>query len=258
MNENLQKEVLDDGICILSINRKPVNALSYDFLKEIKNSFLEIENDVNIRVVILKSNLEHFCAGADLKERKIMSKNDAGKALDNFNDCFNLIERLTIPTICLINGYCLGGGAELALAFDFRLGLSDCVIGFPEVSIGIIPGAGGTYRLPKLIGLSNAKHWIYTAEKFDVDDALRYGFLNLKVEMQDGLDVALKLCNKIISNAPIAIKSAKKSINDAFNKELNAGLMIERKNYELTLNTNDRDEALDAFINKRKPIWKNE
>ena len=92
--------------------------------------------------------------------------------------CFNTIENLNQPTICLINGYCLGGGAELSLAFDFRIASEDALIGFPEVSIGIIPGAGGTYRLPKIIGFSNAKYWIYSAEKFSGKECLKYNFVN--------------------------------------------------------------------------------
>ena len=258
MSDFIERKIDDKGICIISLNRKPVNALSFDLLYSLRQEFKNMQNDKNVRVVIIKSKLDHFSAGADLKERKIMSKKDAGKALDNFNDCFNTIESFPAPVICLINGYCLGGGAELSLACDFRIGAEDCIIGFPEVSIGIIPGAGGTQRLPKIIGLSNAKYWIYTAKKFNTKESLDYGFLNFTTTKSNLLKKGIELAEEILVNAPIAVKSSKKSINDGFNCNISDGLAIERFNYSISLNTKDRDEALDAFINKRKPNWSNE
>ncbi len=258
MNDVIHTTIDEQGICIISLNRKPVNALSYDLLNDLKKIFIKLNANISIRAVIIKSDLDHFSAGADLKERKIMSKDDAGTALDNFNDCFNAIESLNVPTICLINGYCLGGGAELSLACDFRIASNDALIGFPEVSIGIIPGAGGTQRLPKLIGLSNAKYWIYSALKFKAEDALSYGFVNFICVSSELLERGIDLANKIIKNAPIAIKSSKKAINEGYNMSIKDGLKVERNNYNISLNTKDRDEALDAFINKRKPNWKNE
>lgn len=258
MNNFIDKEVNDNGVCIISLNRNPVNALSFDLLYSLRITFENMINDKNIRIVIIQSKLNHFSAGADLKERKIMSKEDAGKALDNFNDCFSTIESFPAPVICLINGYCLGGGAELSLACDFRIGSEDCLIGFPEVSIGIIPGAGGTQRLPKVIGLSNAKYWIYTAKKFNSKESLDYGFLNFISTKSDLLNKGMELANDILLNAPIAVKSSKKSINDGYNSNINDGLSVERLNYSISLNTKDRDEALEAFLNKRKPNWSNE
>ena len=258
MSNSIKVEILDQGICTISLNRTPVNALSFDMLFELNKTFQKIENNATVRIVILKSNLKHFSAGADLKERKIMSKKDAGSALDNFNDCFNTIENLSKPVICLINGYCLGGGAELSLSCDIRVGSKDSIIGFPEVSIGIIPGAGGTQRLPKTIGISNAKYWIYSAKKFTAEDAYQYGFLNFMEDYDNLLDKGIYIAKEILKNAPIAVSCSKRSINMGYNKKMNEALEIERNNYKVTLNTKDRDEALDAFINKRKPIWKNE
>ena len=258
MNNYISKKVDENGISIISLNRSPVNALSFDLLYSLKEIFEDMLKDKNIRAVIIQSELDHFSAGADLKERKIMSKDDAGKALDNFNDCFNTIESFPTPVICLINGYCLGGGAELSLACDFRIGSDDCLIGFPEVSIGIIPGAGGTQRLPKVIGLSNAKYWIYTAKKFNSEQSLDYGFLDFTCNKSNLLNKGIDLAKDILLNAPIAIKSSKKSINDGYSTNIKNGLTIERSNYNISLNTKDRDEALDAFLNKRKPNWSNE
>jgi enoyl-CoA hydratase/carnithine racemase len=258
MSNYIKKEIISNNICVISLLRSPVNALSFDLLLSLKNVFNEIDNDKNIRVVILKSSLPHFSAGADLKERRIMSKSDSGKALDNFNKCFSVIENLSKPTICIINGYCLGGGAEMALSFDFRIGIKDSIIGFPEVSIGIIPGAGGTQRLPRTIGVSNAKYWIYTAKKFNCEESYYFGFLDFISDKKESLDKAISIANNIITNAPIAVSSAKKAINSGYNVDIATGLDIERKSYNTSLNTKDRDEGLDAFINKRKPLWSNE
>ena len=258
MSNYIKKEIVSNNICVISLLRTPINALSFDLLLSLRSIFNEINDDKHIRVVILKSDLTNFSAGADLKERKIMSKNESAKALDNFNDCFSLIEKLTKPSICIINGYCLGGGAEMALAFDFRIGVSGCIIGFPEVSIGIIPGAGGTQRLPRTIGLSNAKYWIYTAKKFNCEESYNFGFLDFISDESSSLNFAISIAKDIIANAPIAVSSAKKAINEGYNKNISIGLDIERISYNTCLETKDRDEALDAFINKRKPIWSNE
>ncbi len=257
MEKFIKHDLQDNGICTVTLCREPVNALSFDLLRDLKNLFLEFNTNNKIRIIIIKSSVKHFSAGADLKERKIMSLTDASKALDNFNDCFNVIENCKYPTICVINGYCLGGGAELALACDLRIGNENSIIGFPEVSIGIIPGAGGTYRLPKVIGYSNAKYWILSAKKFNSTQALKYGFLNFVFDDKLIKLETNKIAASIISNAPIAISSSKKSINKNFNKSLKEGLSIERECYNIALNSEDRNEALDAFINKRKAIWKN-
>ena len=257
MNHFIKHNIDHDGICTVSINRKPVNALSYDLLEELYDLIIKLNDDSRIRFLILQSSISHFSAGADLKERKIMSLSDSNSALDNFNNCFNAIEEFKYPTLCIINGYCLGGGAELALACDLRIGSKDSIIGFPEVSIGIIPGAGGTYRLPRVIGYSNSKYWILSAKKFDAKSALKYGFLNFVFTNKLIVSEARKIALNILENAPIAISAAKRSINSNYNKSLNEGLKIERDCYTTALNSDDRNEALDAFINKRKPKWQN-
>ena len=256
MNNYITYNIDQNGICFLQINRPPVNALSYNLLKELRIKLVELQNE-NFRVLIIGTENPHFSAGADLKERKIMSKEESGDALDNFNDCFNTLDSFSMPVICVINGFCLGGGAELAAACDIRIGADDSIIGFPEVSIGIIPGAGGTQRLPRIIGISNAKYWIYTAKKFNAQEAYDYGFLNFITTKNNINKFSIKLANEIIKNAPIAVSSAKKAITNGYNKNIDIGLIEERKAYEISLNTQDRDEALSAFNEKRLPIWRN-
>ena len=253
----IKTNVQEDGIMFINFNRPPVNALSTDFINELKDIFLDINKQKNIRVVIINSLNDNFCAGADLKERKIMSLDGADIALDNLNECFNLIENCRVPTIAAINGYCLGGGAELALCCDFRILEESSIIGFPEVTIGIIPGAGGTQRLSRLTSISIAKYWIYTGRKFVAEEALEDGVVDFLANDGELLETAIELAEEIICNAPLSIESSKKAINDGLKcKDLVEGLTVERENYRLTLNSEDRKEALDAFVEKRKPKWK--
>ena len=256
IKNNVNVEIKNE-VAIISINREPVNALSNNLLKSLKESFVNLETKKNVRLILLKSSLNHFSAGADLKQRSIMTKDDSQSALDVFRDCFRSIEKSSKITVCKINGYCLGGGAELALCFDFRIATPDAIIGFPEVGIGIIPGAGGTQRLPKLIGLSNAKYWIYTAKKFKANEALDYNFINFIYDF-DCIDLEInKFIDKILSNSPFGVRYAKQAIQDGFGLPIEMGLDIERNKYNATVNTEDRKEALKAFSEKRKPIWRN-
>ena len=259
MSEFTKFKIVSDYIGVLTLSRKPLNALSSDFLINITNKINEISKNQECRVLIINSDLDNFSVGADLKERKIMSKSKSKEALNIFNNCFNSIEDLNIPTICLINGYCLGGGTELSLSCDIRVASNDSIIGLPETSIGIIPGAGGTFRLPRVIGVQNAKYWIFSAKKFNSKEAKRFGFLLDSVEKDKLFDYGVAIANDILKNAPIAVKSSKKAINKSlFKTDRNYILKEERDNYNITLDTKDRDEALDAFINKRKPNWINE
>jgi len=259
MSDFIKTKLNNNGVCIISLKRNPINALSFNFLRDIKKVFLELDKNNDIHVIILKSDLNYFSAGADLKERSIMDSHESQKALDNFNDCFNIIEQSNKITICAINGYCLGGGAEMSLSFDIRLCSNDAIIGFPEVSIGIIPGAGGTQRLKDIIGFANSKYWIYTARKFSGKEARDYGFVTFLCDTnEDLLNKSLSIADEIISNAPIAIKSAKKAINKGKDQDRHESLNTERKYYNIAVKSKDRKEALNAFLEKRKPIWRNQ
>ncbi|MAZ61294.1 MAG: enoyl-CoA hydratase [Candidatus Marinimicrobia bacterium] len=259
MISNIDFKIIDKHIGCLTLSRSPFNALSSDFLLQIQNIIKDISKNLDCRVLIIKSSLDNFSVGADLKERKIMSKLESHKALDIFNNCFNSIENLNIPTICLVNGFCLGGGTELALSCDIRVVSYESQIGLPETSIGIIPGAGGTFRLPRVIGVQNAKYWIFTAKKFTGKETINYGFAINCVKFSNLFDEGMSIAKDILKNAPIAVKSAKKAINmSLFETNRDQCLKAERNNYKITLKSKDRDEALDAFLNKRKPNWNNE
>ena len=147
--EYIKYEIHDDGIAFINLNREPVNAINLKLLKELDKVIDDIKKTSKCRLVIFRSLQKHFCAGADLIERKVMSKNKTLSFLEKINDLFDRIEHLEIPTICSINGAALGGGLELALCCDFRVANQKAVLGLTETSLGIIPGAGGTQRLPR-------------------------------------------------------------------------------------------------------------
>ena len=255
--QKLIKTNYQDGIFFVGLDRPPVNALSLDFIEQLTLIFEEINNNKNCRIVIINSLVNNFCAGADLKERKIMSLENADLALDKLNNCFNMIESCPVPTIAAINGFCLGGGAELALCCDFRIMEESATIGFPEVSIGIIPGAGGTQRLPKLTNISTAKYWIFSARKFTSEEALEDKVTDFIAPDGELIETSIELAEELMQNAPLSIIASKESINKSIEtNNIEEALLNERRCYRKTLNTKDRIEALNAFSEKRKPKWR--
>ena len=242
INKHIKTKIIDKAICEISLSREPVNALNTKLLDNLNKVFNDLESDSTIRIIILKSTLNHFSAGADLKQRSIMSNNESKVALDAFKNCFNRIENSSKITIACINGYCLGGGAELSLCFDLRVATEDAIIGFPEVSIGIIPGAGGTQRLPRIIGVSNAKYWIYTAKKFTAYEALKYNFVNFVYKSQDIGESIFLISKNIIDNSPYGVRCSKKAIDSGYLTDIKKGLKIERNQYNISVNTEDRKD----------------
>ena len=242
----------DNGISILSLNRNHVNSLNISIINELYKVLQEVVS-ADINLLIIKSDQKHFCAGADLSERLKFTDNDTILFLDALNDVFRLIENLSIPTIASVDGACLGGGLELALSCDFRLSSNKAVFGFPETSIGIIPGAGGTQRLVRLVGTAKSMKWIFSADKYNSSEASRDGVVD-EVYNQEDLDIkTLKFANLIMRNSPSALKSAKSAIKAAF---IDEGFITEREEYLKILKSSDRNEGLESFKEKRKPRWK--
>ena len=249
----IKAKIINKEIYTILLDRKPVNALNINTLNEL----YKVLNDVNsgsFKGLVIGSSFKHFSAGADLNERNKFSYKETINYLDNLKGIFETIVNLEIPTIAAINGACLGGGLELALSCDFRVSASSALFGFPETSIGIIPGAGGTQRLTRLVGPSIAMKWIFTAEKLSADIAYKDGLVDFLLEEEDPLERSITLAQTISKNAPISIKSAKSAINSSF---IDYGFLAERKEYLKTLNSNDRAEGLNSFKEKRPPKWKN-
>ncbi|MFJ8236689.1 enoyl-CoA hydratase-related protein [Ureibacillus sp. NPDC094379] len=247
-----------EHITYITLNRPDVlNAFNYELLIELQTIIETIHLDSSVRVVVITgAGDKAFSVGADLKERKTLPDEYVFRNLNKFNEVFSSIEQLPQPTICALNGYAFGGGLELALACDFRFAADHITIGLTETSLGIIPGAGGTQRLPRIIGETKALELILTAKRLSAFEAMQYGLLTKIAPAEQLLEEINLFAESILQNAPIAIKQAKFAVKQGLKVDVQTGLQIERKAYELTIPTEDRIEALQAFAEKRKPNFK--
>ncbi|WP_442601012.1 enoyl-CoA hydratase-related protein [Paenibacillus sp. KN14-4R] len=236
------------------------NALNYETLLQLGEKIEELRLDTKeTRVVILTASGMAFCAGADLKERRSLNEQQVRRNVNKIREVCTALERLPQPTIAAMNGHAFGGGLELTLACDFRYAVQSAKLGLTEVSLGIIPGAGGTQRLPRLIGLAKAKELILTARKISTLEAHTYGLLNAVADDQDHLmELSNQLASEILANAPLAVYQAKYAVDRGFSTDLQTGLDLESKAYEVIIPSTDRLEALEAFREKRKPIFRGE
>lgn len=247
-----------NNLAFITLNRpEALNAFNYDMLLELGQVVEAIRINPDIRVVIFTGAGEKaFSVGADLKERKNMTDDLVKRNLFKIGEVFSTIENLPQPTIAMMNGFAFGGGMELALACDFRIVAEDTLLGLTETSLGIIPGAGGTQRLPRLIGETKALELILTARRLTSAEALAYGLVTRVAALDQLADVTGAFADSILANGPIALQQAKFAIKNGMNTDLQTGLQIERKAYEITIPTEDRVEALAAFGEKRKPVFK--
>ena len=212
------------------------------------------EADPDVRAVVLTgAGDKAFCAGADLKERKGLTRPETRALLDLYRETAGRIDRLSKPVIAAINGVALGGGLELALACDLRVMSAHAVIGLTEVSLGIIPGAGGTQRLTRIVGAAKAKELVLFAQRLTADEEQRLGVVHRVAGPEGALTLALQMAQQLAGSAPIALAAALEAIDGALDGTLDAGLDLERACYERALVSEDRDEALRAFAEKRVP-----
>ncbi|MFC7370083.1 enoyl-CoA hydratase-related protein [Fictibacillus iocasae] len=247
-------------ISYVTINRPEVlNCFNYETLKELGGIIDEIHHNRDVRVVIFTGAGEKaFSAGADLKERRTLTEAEVKRNVRKIRDVFSAAEALPQPTICAMNGHAFGGGFELALACDLRVSVKEAFMGLTELSWAIIPGAGGTQRLPRLIGQAKAMELILTAKKLTAEEAYTYGILNAVSDRSELMAVCENYANSIMKNGPIAVQQAKYAIKHGMETDLQTGLAIEAKAYEVTIPTSDRMEALNAFSEKREPVFKGE
>mgnify|MGYP001239920632 CR=1 FL=1 len=255
--KNIKYEIHDDGIAFINLNNNPVNSLNIDIIEDLYKVINDIKKNKKCRLVIFRSLQKHFSAGADLKERKKMTSNETTEFLKKVNKLFNQIEGLPVPTIASIHGAALGGGLELALCCDFRIASEDSMLGLPETSLGIIPGAGGIFRLSKIIGLSKSKYWVFTAQKFSSESAYNDGVIDFLSKDNELLGVTLEVAQEILDNAPLAIKASKSLFNSQY-KDSKTLTKLQKDAYSNVIDTKDKKEALKAFGEKRKPKWKGE
>ena len=249
-------EAQHDGVRILTLDRPPVNALGRELVGDLADAVAELAGDEDARCVVVRSAGKHFCAGADLKERKTMTPDEVREFVPRLAAAVRSVAELPMPTIAAVRGAAAGGGCELALACDIRIVGSDASIGLRETALGILPGAGGTQRLPRLIGPSRAKRWIFAAEMHTAEQALADGVADRVVAL-DRLDAeATELAATIASNGPIAVRLAKRAVERGMDLPLDGALELEWECYQQTVGTEDRVEALKAFAEKRKPLFR--
>lgn len=249
---------IEDFIGLLTIDRPPVNALNRGLVSELGQAAEEIQNDVNagrVRSVIITANGKYFCAGADLKERLDMPEDQVAPTVKAIGESMRKIAGISVPTIAALQGSAFGGGFEVALAADIRVVVDSAQLGLRETALAIIPGAGGTQRLTRVVGQSNAILWITSARLFTADEALEHGAVNFVVTESDLMPKAMEIATDISKNAPLAVQQAKRAINLGLDRGLNEGLQLEFDCYKNIIPTKDRIEGLTAFKEKREPKY---
>ena len=245
-------EIDEKGLAIVTNNRPEMrNALDPITYGEFKRVFVDLDEDPNVRVIILTgAGNKAFASGADLK---VLRDRPFLEALDAVvQGTFNVIESVSKPVIAAIEGYALGGGCELAMACDIRVASQKSKFGQPETKFGIIPSAGGTQRLQRLVGFGKAKELILTGDVIDAEEACRLGLVNQVTEDGEALEAAKAMAYKIIERAPIATKIAKACINLGANTDLQSGLMFEKYAQAIVFATEDKYEGTNSFLEKRQ------
>ncbi len=247
-----------ESLWIVRINRpERRNALGRAVVEGLTDAAARVAEQKAVRAVVLCGAGDRaFCAGADLKERQTMDEDAVRAFVTSLNRMMNAIERSPKVWIAALHGACLGGGLELALSADLRVARSDLVTGLPEVRLGIIPGAGATQRLPRLVGVARAKELILTGARIGADRALQIGVVNRVADDHEA--AALELAGEVCKGAPISLRQAKLAVNEGWDLDFEAGLRWERTCYDVTIPTEDRLEGLRAFAEKRPPNYRGE
>ena len=257
MNDEILISRECDGILTLMLNRPDaMNALSLPMLRALKERFDAVRFRPDIRVLIITGMGRAFSTGADLKERATFDDIKVKEYIYTLGELFTAIEYFRKPVIAAINGIALGGGTELALACDLRIASVSAVMGFPETHLAVIPGGGGTQRLPRLVGKGRAKELIFTGRRVNADEALQIGLVNRISEADRLIEEAENMAGMICEAGPVALEQAKYAIDCGLEADLHTGLAIESNAYFVTIPTEDRKEALAAFREKRKPRFK--
>lgn len=241
-------------IAVATINRpKALNALNSEVLTDLDELVSAVKADADIRALVITGSGEKaFVAGADIGEMSTLTK-EGGEAFGKHgNNVFRAIETLPIPTIAAVNGFALGGGCELSMACDIRICADTAVFGQPETGLGITPGFGGTQRLARLVGPGMAKQMVYTARNIKADEALRIGLVNAVYPLAELYAAAEKLASQIAANAPIAVRAAKKAINEGLDLPMDEAVVVEEKAFGSCFETADQQEGMGAFLEKRK------
>ena len=240
---------------LITLNRpQALNALNNQLVRELMDALETYDNDDNIGAMVLTGSEKAFAAGADIKE---MADKSIQQMMDG--DSIAVFSRILIirkPVIAAVSGYALGGGCEVAVSCDMIVASESAKFGQPEITIGVIPGAGGTQRLTRAVGKALAMEMILNNRTLSAQEALQFGLVNRVVPLERYLDEALKLADEIASRAPLAIRAAKKMINQAYERTLTDAIHAERQEFYNLFATADQKEGMKAFIEKRRPVWR--
>lgn len=247
MPEFVTLEVLD-AVAIITLQRPPMNALNTTMQREIGELAVEISSRVDISAVVIYGGERVFAAGADVKEMVDLPYQDMIEVSLRLQEIFSAVANISQPTIAAITGFALGGGCELALACDFRVAADNAKLGQPEISLGIIPGAGGTQRLPRLIGMAKAKDLIFSGRFVDAQECLEIGLVDVVVPSAEVFDRALAWAQQLAKGPRIAMQSAKRAINRGLEVDIATGLEIERQAFLGLFATEDARSGMASFI----------
>ncbi|KAG2501003.1 hypothetical protein HYH03_000824 [Edaphochlamys debaryana] len=249
-----------EGVSVISLCRPAAkNAIGRQLLRELAEALDTVRQERTTRCVLVRSAVAGvFCSGADLKERAGMTQSEAAEFVSRIRRTFTELQDLPMPTVAVVEGLALGGGAELALACDIRVMGSGAAMAFPEAQLGIIPGAGGTQRLPRIVGASRAKELIFTGRRVGGSEAQALNLADHVVPDDQAYNRALQLAELIVRSAPLSLRQAKAAVNRGLEVDLHTGLAMEEALYAQLLPTRDRLEGLKAFAEKRKPQYTGE
>lgn len=257
MYETIKYEV-SGGIGYVTINRpKAMNALNGQVLDELYTAFYEIAKDEAVKAAIVTGEGKAFVAGADIAQMKELDSVGGRALIAKGHSVMNFIEAIEKPVIAAVNGFALGGGCELAMACDIRIASEKAKFGQPEVNLGITPGFGGTQRLPRLVGKGMAKYMIMTADMVDAAEAHRIGLVEKVVPVDALMDTCKALAEKIMSKAPIAVGISKTLINNGYDLDMRAASALEVEGFTSSFGSQDKQEGMAAFLDKREAEFRN-
>ena len=256
--ENILVETSEDGIMTITFNRpKALNALSTALLNEFADALDKVAADEEVRVLVLTGAGEKaFVAGADIRELARFDALQAKHFAQAGQSVIGKLQSLCIPTVAAVNGFALGGGSEMALACDFIYAADTATFGLPEITLGLIPGFGGTQRLPRLVGANVAKEMIFTGRMIKADEAKTLGLVNRVCEPGALRDQVMATARAMAAKGKVALRAAKEAVNHGLDVDLATGLQIERDAFALCMASSDAREGTAAFLEKRKPVFK--
>jgi enoyl-CoA hydratase/carnithine racemase len=237
-----------DGVGTIRLDRPKVNALNEQVAREIGEAVDAVEYDESVRAVVLWGGERVFAAGADIKEMAVRDTVTMYRYIGRFQSVYTRLERLPQVTIAAVNGYALGGGCELTLACDIRICAEDARFGQPEILLGVIPGAGGTQRLPRIVGVGRAKELIYSGRMVDADEALRIGLVNEVVAPDQVYERAVKVAKRYAAGPTVALKAAKEVIQNGIDVDMTTGLLLERQAFAALFSSEDQTIGMETFV----------